>query len=130
MIFSSQSNRTDRALDGVGVQFDAAIMQEARQTVPTRERVADRFGKRAVAWYKRKLRFKPDAQSIDDWLRTAVASRELVLRRLTANVDLDGIELANPAQRLYRDPRIGALRHPARPASCVPPMRRARRRPC
>jgi hypothetical protein len=101
MILATEGNRPDRPFNRVGIEFDAAIMQEACQTVPARERVADRFGKRAAAWYRRKLRFKPDAQSVDDWLRAAAASREPVCRRLTANVGVDGIEFADLAQRLY-----------------------------
>src|SRR5260221_10843719 len=59
MILSSESHRTNRALDRVGVEFDAAIMQEARQTFPARERVTDCLGKRATTSYARELRFEP-----------------------------------------------------------------------
>ena len=68
MIFAAERNRSDRAFDRVGVEFDAAVMQEARQTLPTRERVADRFGKRAASRYARKLRLEPSAQGLDDRL--------------------------------------------------------------
>ena len=34
MIFSAECNRPDCAFNRVGVEFDAAIMQEARQGIP------------------------------------------------------------------------------------------------
>ena len=43
-IFAIQRDRADGTLDGVVVEFDAAIVDEARQALPTRERIADRFG--------------------------------------------------------------------------------------
>src|SRR6266852_1844435 len=49
MILSSESHRANRALDRVCVEFDAAIMEKARQTFPARARVTDRLGKRAAA---------------------------------------------------------------------------------
>src|SRR5260221_13394936 len=54
MILSSESHRTNRALDRIGVEFDAAIIQEARQAFPARERVTGRLGKRAAAGHERK----------------------------------------------------------------------------
>ena len=68
MILAAERDRPDCALDRVGVELDAAIMQEARQTIPARQRVADRFGKRAAAGHKRKLRFEPEPHSVDDRL--------------------------------------------------------------
>ena len=49
MILSSESNRLNRALDGVRVQFGAAVVQEAGQTMPARQRVPDRFGECAAS---------------------------------------------------------------------------------
>ena len=62
MILATERNWPDCAFNRIGIEFDAAIMQEARQSVPARERVADRFGNRAAAWYKRKLLFEPECQ--------------------------------------------------------------------
>lgn len=49
VVLATERHRADRALDRVGVEFDASIMQEARQAFPARERVTDRLGKRAAA---------------------------------------------------------------------------------
>jgi len=110
MIFSAECNRTDCPFNWVGVEVDAAIVQEARQTVPARERVADCFGDRAAAWYKRKLLFEPDPHCLDDGLGAIAASCEPVRRRLTANVGFNSIKFGDLVQRLRRDRRIGCLR--------------------
>lgn len=60
--------RSNRAVDGVGVKFDAAVVQEAGQTMRARQRVPDRFGERAGSEQQQKLRFEPSVQSVDDWL--------------------------------------------------------------
>ena len=46
-IFEVEGERTDGALDGVVVEIDAAIVQEAYKAVPARERVADRLAETA-----------------------------------------------------------------------------------
>ena len=43
-VFSVQGDRPDRAFDDVGVDLDAAIVEESGQALATRERIADRFG--------------------------------------------------------------------------------------
>lgn len=43
-IFPVQRDRTDRALDGVVVELDTAIVDEARQPLPARERITDGSG--------------------------------------------------------------------------------------
>ena len=60
MILPSESNRSNRALDGVRVQFGAAVVQEAGQTMPARQRVPDRFGECAASRQQRKLRLEPE----------------------------------------------------------------------
>jgi hypothetical protein len=57
-------------------------MQEAGQTFPAREGVADRFGQGAAGGYKRKLRFEPELHGIDNGFRAIVTRSEPVRRRL------------------------------------------------
>jgi hypothetical protein len=118
MIFSSQSNRTDRALNRVRVQLDAAVVQEAGQTVPAR---SGSLGQGAASRQQREPRFEPDPHGLDDGLRAIAASREPMRKRLTANVGFDGIEFAAPAQRLCCDRRVGGLRHLVEPSSRMTP---------
>jgi len=43
-VLSVERDRADGAFDGVVVEFDAAIVDEARQAFPTRQGVTDGFG--------------------------------------------------------------------------------------
>ena len=45
-IFSVQSNRANAALDGIGVDLDAAVVEEARQPIPMVEAISDGLGDR------------------------------------------------------------------------------------
>ena len=47
-IFPIQRDGTDRTFDGVVVEFDTAIVDEARQALPARESVADGLGEFAL----------------------------------------------------------------------------------
>jgi hypothetical protein len=96
-------------------------MQEAGQSLPARERVADRFGQRAAAGYKRKLSFEPDPHGIDNGFGAIVARCEPVRRRLTANFGFDGIEFSDPTQRFGRDRRVGRLSHLIEASPCMAP---------
>ena len=47
-ILAIEGDRADRALDRVGVDLDAAVVEEAGESLPVRERVADRLGELAL----------------------------------------------------------------------------------
>ena len=112
---------SDNGTEFTSMAIDTAIMQEARQSVPARERVADRFSNRAAAWYKRNLLFEPEPHRLDDGLGAIAASREPVARRLTAYVGFYGIEFGDLAQRLGRDRRVCCLRDLVELAPCMAP---------
>ena len=94
MILPSKSSGSNRALDGVHVQFDAAVVQEASQTKPARQRVPDRLGECALSRQQRRLRLEPGVQSVDDWLGATVTNHKPLCRRLTVSVSFDGIKFA------------------------------------
>jgi hypothetical protein len=41
MIFSSKCNRTDRALNRIGIKLDAAVVHELSEGMPAGQRIAD-----------------------------------------------------------------------------------------
>ena len=43
-VLSIERNRSDAALDDIGINLDAAIVDEAREALPARERIVDCFG--------------------------------------------------------------------------------------
>jgi hypothetical protein len=99
MILAPECNRTNRALHGIGVELDAAIVQESRKAVPTRQRIADRFGELAAARRVGELLFQPELQLVGERLGACPPFGQSMRRGLTANALLDGIELANSPQR-------------------------------
>ena len=121
MILPSESDRSNRALDGIGVEFDAAVIQKARQSVPTGKRVADRFGELAAPRYTGQLRLEPIVQGLDDRPRKRPPFGEATRGRLTAHARLYGVEFAHPAQRLDGDRRVRGLRHVIELASRMAP---------
>lgn len=48
MVLAPQGDRPDRALDRVGVQFNATILKEAAESGPSGKRITDGLGKCAA----------------------------------------------------------------------------------
>ena len=48
MILAPKCNRADRALDWIGVELDATVVQESREAMPTRQCITDRIGELAA----------------------------------------------------------------------------------
>ena len=49
VVLAPECDRPDRAFNGIGVEIDAAVVEEAGEFVPAREGIADRFGQGAAA---------------------------------------------------------------------------------
>ncbi len=47
-IFAIQCEGADRAFDGIGVELDAAVVDEPGQSIPAGERIADRLAELAL----------------------------------------------------------------------------------
>ena len=59
VVLAAERDRTDRALDDIGVDLDAAVVEEAGAPVPARERVAARRGDSRLAGDGGELGFQP-----------------------------------------------------------------------
>src|SRR5262252_6977767 len=68
MILSSESNRTDCALNRIGIKLDATIAQELREAVPARQRIADCIGEPTATRHAAELLLEPDLQLFDQRL--------------------------------------------------------------
>src|SRR5579883_1254400 len=104
-IFAIERDGTDRALDHVGVDFDAAIIDEAREAFPARQGVADRFGQFDLLTDRRKLFAQPGLERIDNRPATLLARHASRFRISAADLVFDGVERADPRQRLAGDRR-------------------------
>lgn len=47
-VLAIERDRADRPLDGIGVDLDPAVVEEAREAAPVRERVANDLGELAL----------------------------------------------------------------------------------
>lgn len=65
-VLAIEGQRPDRPLDGVGVQLDAAIIQEQRQSGPAGQRVADGVGELALGADLTEPCLEVDVQIIED----------------------------------------------------------------
>src|SRR3990167_3946420 len=63
-VLAVQGDGSDGPLDDVGVHFDAAIMQEEAQPLPSGERVADRLGELALLADALELGLYPGPQGL------------------------------------------------------------------
>jgi len=64
MILSSERNRTDGALNRIGIELDPSVVQETRQAIPARQRIADRIAEPAAARHAAELLLEPDRSAI------------------------------------------------------------------
>ena len=58
-VFPIEHNRTDTSFHNVGVEFDAAVFEEANEPVPMVQAVADDVGNDGLRRDARELKFEP-----------------------------------------------------------------------
>ena len=83
--------------------LDAAVVEEAGEPVPARERVADRRGDGRLAGDGGELGFQPQTQSIDERLATPLPRLAAFVGGQAANIGFDGIQRSDADQRLGGD---------------------------
>ena len=70
-IFAAESDGADRSFNGIGIEFDAAVVEEPGEAAPTAEHVADCLGEAAPAGDTPELFLKPRFEgSTIGWLRS------------------------------------------------------------
>jgi hypothetical protein len=62
-----------RTFDDVGVELDAAIVEEAGEAVPVPEAIADDPGRIRPAREPRELMLEEDLERVDEWTRSYLA---------------------------------------------------------
>ena len=71
----------DRALDGVGIDLDAPVSEEAAQALPTCERVAQRAGDGRLLRDGAELCFEPGLEGVEERLRLLLSGSAPLLGR-------------------------------------------------
>src|SRR5438309_11525005 len=93
------------ALDGVGVDLDAAVIEEAHQPVPAVERIADRLGDGRAAGHLCQGLLEPGLQRFGERLGLLLSHRPALVGALAADLGFDLVEFGDPLQGLGGDRR-------------------------
>jgi hypothetical protein len=104
-VFPVQRDRTDGAFDGVVVELNAAIIDEARQALPTRERITDGVGEFALLADQTELCAQPPLECLGKRQAFLVANEATLLGAAAAYILLDGVQFGDALQRLARNRR-------------------------
>ena len=99
--FAPERDGPDGALDRVVVEFDTAVIEEAREGWPARERVADGLGEGTGRWKAAaKLPLEPRLHHFDERPGAGVAGIPTCVCGAALDRSFDRIELGDPTQGL------------------------------
>ena len=107
MVFAPECDGPDGALDRIVVELDAAVIEEAGEGGPARERIADGLGEGAGGWNAAKLHLEPGLHHVDEWPGAGVTHMPTFLCRAAPDRTLDRIEFRDPPQGVNRSLRAG-----------------------
>src|ERR1700741_4773982 len=127
-ILAIQNKRTDASLDDVGVQLDAAVVEEPREPVPVVQGVADMLGDRRLARDAGELQFEPGLERQHDRLAARLSDGAALIGTAASDRLLDGIEGGDARKRLAGDRRRAAFRDIEEAAPQMRPAERQRNR--
>src|SRR6516165_3747984 len=102
-VFSRQADRPARVFDRVGVELKTTVVEEAGESFPVSEAVADVFGKSGARGDYRQLFFEPQFQGGDDWGRMLLSSGKTDRGRSTAHHRVNGIKRRDLPDGSFRD---------------------------
>src|SRR5258708_32650838 len=108
-ILPIEGERTDGALDGVGVDLDAPVLEEEAEAGPAGEGVADGLGRLDLLAEERELLAQPRLQRLDQRPRALLTGGTTLLGRAASDLSLDPVEGGDPRQGLGRDRRRATL---------------------
>src|SRR4051812_38573062 len=95
VILAAEGNGSDRPLDRVSVEFEAAVIEESAQITPAGEGIPDRVGETAPRRDAFELFLKPDLHRLDQRQRPGSTYAVAGIGRLASYGRLDRIELGN-----------------------------------
>ena len=105
-ILPVQCNRPNAALDDIGIDFDPSVVEEASETVPTREGIADCLSEFGLLADQGELGAQPRFQAVNDRLAPVLADGAALVGGAATDVLLNGIECL--AMRSSASVAIGA----------------------
>src|SRR4051812_34153973 len=117
-VLASECEGADRALDDIGVELDAAIVEEEAEPGPAGEHIADRFRQLALLADEGELLAQPWLEGVGDG---TAAGRLPLLGRAAADLALNLVERRDANECLGRDRRWASLRQLVEAAAHVRP---------
>jgi len=84
-IFPGQADRPDGVLERIGVEFETAVIEEARQSRPVIDRLADVLGERRAVGNHRELFLEPRLQRGDDGNAACVCAKGAFKRSFSSH---------------------------------------------
>src|SRR6266853_2374480 len=109
-IFSIESNGTHASFDDVGIEFDAAVIEEAGEPVPVVQAIADVFGDRRLGGDARELLPEPGFERQHQRLALFLPHRAALGGAAAPDRLLDRIEGGDPRESLAGNRSGAALR--------------------
>ena len=119
-------DRADRSFDGVVIELDVAVIEEARQAFSARQGVADGLGQFALLADQAKLGAEPGLERVNQRAASLLSGGATLVGTAAADCFLDDAERGDTVKRFVGDRR--------RPGRCKfieapPDMRPAERQP-
>jgi transposase-like protein len=109
-ILAIENNRADASFDDVGVELDAAVIEEPREPVPMVQGVADVLGDSSLGRDAGELLLQPGLERYHKRLAAFLAHRAALIGAAAPDRLLDGIQGGNALERLAGDRRGTPLR--------------------
>src|SRR5690606_26587680 len=102
-VLAIERDRPDGAFDGVEVDLDAAVIEEAGETLPAGERVADRLLETSLLADELELGLQPGLENLDELAALRLAPTAALVGRAAADLPLDRVERGDTLQRFAGD---------------------------
>lgn len=124
VVLPAEGDRADRAFDRVGVELNAAIIEEPGEACPTPKRVSDGICERAAGGHLGQLAFEPEAEVFNARSGQFPACGKPPVRCFSTDVRLDGVKVGDTLECLFSNGRTSGLRDivklapRVRPAGC------------
>src|SRR6516165_9986296 len=108
-VLAIENNGADAALDDVGIELDAAIIEEAGEPDPVVKAVADLLSDCSLGGHAGELVLEPYLEREDEWSAAFLAHRAALVGARTADRLLDRVERRDALERFAGDRRVAAL---------------------
>ena len=105
-ILSTESDRAHGPFDGVGVELQAAVIEEQDQPAPVVQCVSDRLGQSGTTGDAAERFRQPCLHRLDEWTAALLAHPSAFLGGLATDLGLDLVERGNLAQGFLGERRL------------------------